>query len=608
MSKRLAIYCTYDREGIIDDYIVFCIDALKKADVCVAIVSNHFLSKKMKEKIRRADYIFERQDLGFDAGGIADCLCNFIGWSTVERYNEVIFMNDSIFGPLFDLQEMFDKMDRRKDLDFWGITKRAESDFDGGNVIYPSHIQLYFYVVRANMVKSRGFKEYWESILDKIVDFRSAIVNYEFGFTKYFEGIGFRWGVYIEDKEFDTQYPKINLSPYHYDMYRLITQWRCPFIKRKLFTGDFIFLEDSDRSIVKSAFDWIQQNSLYDINMIWSHILRIYYLQDIISGLQMYELFATKTNKDDLNNFYKHEHRICYWDKEGTYLGSHYKRDGFAFISVLTKQDTISYSLIEAKKRLIETNLLSDEQGIMRIIEFFQKEARLGVMVPPPYTYGKITTELMNRWSEENEAKKLYKKMSLTVPFDPIYAPIHYVDALWCRAELLSEDIISLIQNEASISILQMIPLIAQEKGFYTKILMNIQYVCIYMENMRGIVRSLLQNMGKSDLSLKEVEDQMRGGDLNQFCKKYLYIYIYGAGEKAVRAYHIIKDKGNVKGFIVSNYEGNPTILEGLPVISVNELIIDINDIGIVSTVGIRNRIQIKNSLLKKGIQDIYWI
>lgn len=608
MKKRIAIYCIYDKKGIVDNYIVFCINALKRINSYVVVVSNHGLSIEMRQKLSCADCVFEREDIGFDAGGIADAFNKFIGWNMIETFDEAIILNDSIFGPLFDLQEMFDEMDKRDKLDFWGITKRAESDFDGGDVVYPEHIQLYFYVIRNRMLRSESFKQYWNCILDKIVDFRSAIINYEFKFTKYFEMLDYQWGVYIEDEEFQTPYLKRNLSPYHYDMYRLIVKWRCPFIKRKLFTGDFIFLENSDRSNVRTAFDWIQLHTLYDVNMIWSHILRIYYLQDLIAGLQMYELLPVKQKKDKLNVINKKENKIYYWDEDGNYVGSQYDPDGYALIIHFQKEDNVSYTLLEAKQRLVECNLFPNEQSIEKIIELFREEERLGVIVPPPYTYGKITTMLTNQWSDKREAQVLYERMSLTVPFDPVYAPVYAVDGLWCRAKFLQEGIDAFFHEDKYRVIMQMMPLIAQEKGFYTKILMNIIYARIYMENMNRIVSNILMNVRTLNLSLKEAVDEMNSDSLNYFCEKNSIIYIYGAGERAVRTYRFIKDKCNVKGFIVTNCEGNPTMLEGLQVHAIDLLKTEIDKMGIVVTVGIRSREQIQNVLLTKGIKNIYWI
>lgn len=610
-TRRLAIYVTYDKDGIIDDYIVFCILALKKLNASVVIVSNHVLSDKMREKAGCADYVFEREDTGFDAGGIADALNNLIGWEVVKKFDELIFMNDSVFGPFFDIQEMFDEMDQRRELDFWGITRRAESDFDGGTMIYPDHIQLYFYVVRTRMLVSREFRHYWMNIPDRITDFRSAITNYEFEFTKHFELCGYQWGVYIQDNEFETPNPELNLSPYHYDMDRLTSQWKCPFIKRKLFTGDFIFPEHSDRSGVKAAFDWIRLFTSYDVNMIWSHILRIYYLQDIISGLQMYEFLPVITHKKCVFDIPEKENRVYYWDSQGTYTGSHYEPEGFALIINYEhlnfhKKNNVPYPLIKARRRLIEENLFPGTQETSHIINMFKKEERLGVIVPPPYTYGKITDELTNKWVSKHEAEEIYKKMELTVPFDRTCAPVYAVEALWCRAGILQKNTDGFIRGNQYQTFMQMMPLMAQEKGFYTKVLISSSYLSTYMENMSTIVRNLLSGISASDLSLKETEDELKRSALNQFCEKYADIYIYGAGEKAVRIYHLIENKSIVRGFIVTGCEGNPERIEGLGVIPAGMLKAE-KDAGIISAVGIRNRTQIQKTLSSKNIKNIYW-
>lgn len=56
---------------------------------------------------------------------------NLVNEGRLEQYDEIIFLNDSVFGPFYPFGEMFLKMEERKELDFWGVTKRGISDFDG---------------------------------------------------------------------------------------------------------------------------------------------------------------------------------------------------------------------------------------------------------------------------------------------------------------------------------------------------------------------------------------------------------------------------------------------------------------------------------------------
>lgn len=42
-AKRLAIYATFDKDGVVDDYILYCLNELHKVADDLAVVSNHEL-------------------------------------------------------------------------------------------------------------------------------------------------------------------------------------------------------------------------------------------------------------------------------------------------------------------------------------------------------------------------------------------------------------------------------------------------------------------------------------------------------------------------------------------------------------------------------------
>lgn len=240
MNKRLTIYMTYNKNGIIDDYIVYMLKQLVNVSSDIIVVSNKKLKQREKEKIAFVSEYIERGNEKFDVGAYSQVIKELYDKRQIYEYDELVLINDSVFGPFFDLNDMFSAMDRRKGLDFWGITKRGRSDFDGGAGVYPEHIQSYFYAFRKSIISQDAFKEYWQQVVDEISDFRSAILNYEFKLTEHFEKLGFKWDTYCDCNDYIGNNINRNFSPYHYSTYELIKDKRCPFLKRKLFTGDFV--------------------------------------------------------------------------------------------------------------------------------------------------------------------------------------------------------------------------------------------------------------------------------------------------------------------------------------------------------------------------------
>ena len=65
--KRLAIYFVYDRDGLVDDYILYMLEDLKKNVTDLCIVCNGTLQKESKEKLAEyTDFLIERSNEGFD--------------------------------------------------------------------------------------------------------------------------------------------------------------------------------------------------------------------------------------------------------------------------------------------------------------------------------------------------------------------------------------------------------------------------------------------------------------------------------------------------------------------------------------------------------------
>ncbi len=64
----------------------------------------------------------ERENTGFDVGAYREALLT-IGREALAEYEEIILMNYTLAGPVCELQPMFETMQARPALDFWGLTR-----------------------------------------------------------------------------------------------------------------------------------------------------------------------------------------------------------------------------------------------------------------------------------------------------------------------------------------------------------------------------------------------------------------------------------------------------------------------------------------------------
>ena len=602
-AKRLAIYATFDKNGIIDDYILYCLNELCNVADDLAVVSNNKLPAPEKCKLTMASWVYERNDSGYDMGGFAHVINSLASQGQLEKYDEIIFMNDSVFGPFYPFSDMFLKMDGMEELDFWGITKRGVSDFDGGDQIYPEHIQLYFYVVKKRMAHSHDFSEYWRKITEKVTDFRSAILNYEFAFTQYFADRGYKWEVYCHTGDLITDNPKFNLSPYHYCSYDLIKEEKCPVLKRKLFTGDFIEGRFCDESDLRKAISYIAENTDYDIDLIWSHVLRIYNVKDIIKSMKMLEVIDVE------NDSFENNTCVRIIDNLGTVIKDDFvnpdKGEYTVFISLERNAKTPA-TVFWAERDCIIENLLCSRTYIEKVGELFKMYPRLGVVVPPVQTFGKISDSLGEKWKNEKIAIEIAGKYGLSVPIGQ-EAPIHKINAFGCRSSLLQNDLLNDLKSDRTGTIMQMLPLFAQQKGYYTEIVINKNYAARLLMNMWQITQDIWELYGGDakagmNLDMEEIHDSMYFQKIKDFVKGKNKLYIYGAGQLACRVIKMIENFRKPDGIVVSDKNGNADNVCGYPVCEIGE--INARDGSFIVAVGKKNNSAVGKILEAAGVGD----
>lgn len=293
--KRLGVFVFFDRDSIVDDYVLYMLDDMCKNLEDLVIISNSPLPKKEKAKfLVYTDKIIERENKGLDAGA----WCEFFRENKdYFSYDEVVCFNDTFFGPLYPFKEMFDCMDK-KDVDFWGLSL-GHTHPDGYGVSEdgsaPDHIQTFLITFRNSLFKSDVFQEYWKNYnIDEMLTFVDVVSKHELFFAKYLEDRGFKWDCYIKDNDSVTNFRR-NYVNFAHNSYDQIAECRAPFIKRKTIVAD---LDDqlylSDLGDVKRSLDYIKNHTDYDINLIYKNVLRLYNIDCLRQNLGLYEIINEK--------------------------------------------------------------------------------------------------------------------------------------------------------------------------------------------------------------------------------------------------------------------------------------------------------------------------
>ena len=122
--NRLGIYFFFDKDGIVDDYVLYFLKNFKKICSEVCVVVNGFLTDISQQKLNdNCNKLIIRDNKGFDSWAYKRAIEEY-GYNNIKKYDELVLCNFTFFGPIYPLEEMFLNMEKRN-CDFWGIQRRS---------------------------------------------------------------------------------------------------------------------------------------------------------------------------------------------------------------------------------------------------------------------------------------------------------------------------------------------------------------------------------------------------------------------------------------------------------------------------------------------------
>lgn len=254
--RRLGIFLFFDRDGKVSDHVIRLLAGFSEHVERLLVISNGPFYPGQVERISSyVDQVIVRPNIDFDVGGYRDGI-RAVGFNNLSKYDEVVLFNYTVFGPIFDLREMFDEMSRR-DIDFWGLTEFSDRN--------KQFLQSYFLVTRNRLHSSSDFREYWLN-MPEINSVEDSIHFHEFRFTPFFVERGYKKGVFIENEE--TWQGNTTLV----DLPGLIAK-RTPLIKYRAFNFDPLAIERRGGMPAAHNFEYIRDHTGYPVDLIWSYIL-----------------------------------------------------------------------------------------------------------------------------------------------------------------------------------------------------------------------------------------------------------------------------------------------------------------------------------------------
>lgn len=172
--NRVCIFAHYDKDNLVDDYVIYYLKELKKSFNKIIFVSDSDLPKQETDKLSFiCDFVQAHHHCEYDWGSYK------YGYIIAKQNNllndadELLLCNDSVYGPVSSL--MLDKMTS----DFNGYYENLYGLEKG---VEEPHLQSWFLLIKNKMFLSDAFDAFMMSIT-RFEDKLDIIRNYEIGFT-----------------------------------------------------------------------------------------------------------------------------------------------------------------------------------------------------------------------------------------------------------------------------------------------------------------------------------------------------------------------------------------------------------------------------------------
>ena len=223
-KRRLAVFASYDRNHLVNNYVVYYLKELNKVSDIIFVADNS-LSETEKEKIRplTINIIAERHgeyDFGSYKRGYLWAEENDL----IGHYEQLIYCNDSVFGPIHPFGPIFSSMEKKQELDFWGMFMiKAEAKTEE-NIRKKDYAHSYFIVFSCKVATSVAFNNFMYGIT-KLQNKDAIIKEYEVGLSQILINKGFRGDGYMSGP-YNTPHRKGALS---------LIKNGFPFLKKSLF-------------------------------------------------------------------------------------------------------------------------------------------------------------------------------------------------------------------------------------------------------------------------------------------------------------------------------------------------------------------------------------
>ena len=248
----------YNKYNNLADYVIYTLKYIRPLFNKIVFISNSILhDKQILELTGLYETLIVRENKGFDFGAWKDALLQE-GWGNLKSYDNITLMNDTCFGPLYNIEVIYNGM-AKKNVDFWGLTDQMSTatGMPGTDGPVPEHIQSYFMCFSKKIIVHSVFQKFWNNVLyEESVD--DVIKKYETQLTVLLKSNGFCCEAFYKATGI------INLSIFCPDL--CIINY-VPFVKVK----SFLYFQNTELIM-----QLLQKETNYPVSLIADYFFDIY--------------------------------------------------------------------------------------------------------------------------------------------------------------------------------------------------------------------------------------------------------------------------------------------------------------------------------------------
>lgn len=174
MNKRLFLFAGFNAQHIIDDTLVYYVRALSKCGDVILCMDSDCSDSELEKITPYVLHATAQRHGEYDFGSYKRAYLYAVNTGILDKYDFVYMVNDSVYGPLMDIESSLIKMERTN-CDAFGLAYNKMAS--------RPHIQSWFIGMRKNVFLSPWYDEFMRAITHQ-PDKGSITYLYEQGFSE----------------------------------------------------------------------------------------------------------------------------------------------------------------------------------------------------------------------------------------------------------------------------------------------------------------------------------------------------------------------------------------------------------------------------------------